>query len=90
MRGGIMSDFYINTVIDKKFVYYCEMRFLVDRRVNWLAVDKDGKLYSYRKKPSIDNLLCNFESQDIHYLRICEVYFDGDWRESLVYVGDQL
>ncbi len=68
-------------IFSKKVDYFgCELT--VPIWVNWLAMDKDGKLYGFKHEPSSDQGFWHIPSKGNDYIYITYVATEKNWTET--------
>ena len=59
-------------------------------RINWIATDEDGSVYTYLMKPSLSNdEFWHAQRHDKDMFLVTTIVYTGDWKDSLRYVGDK-
>lgn len=72
-----------------KEVVYAGVKVRIKRYHDWIAVDEDGKVYSYRNRPVANESTGEWHDKaEPSYIGDADLQ-DLDWRESLEYVGDE-
>lgn len=71
-----------------KAVTYHEKTFLVSDIVKYMATDEDGTIFGYSKKPTLIGSKWRKTSSDTKCECIAFITFEGDFSESLQYVGE--
>ncbi len=77
--------------LDRKLIEYCGKKILVEMEAAFIAVDRNGMIYTFKTQPDLD-LQFDYWTEGASELDTCEhigcCEYKGDWRDSLMILED--